>query len=393
MNDAIRFPIPKRLLMGPGPSEVHPSVLQALAQPTIGHLDPRFIALMDELREMLSKAFLSSSGLSFAVSAPGSAAMEMALANLLEPGDTAVICINGVFGQRMAENARRCGAKVVTVEDDWGSPVTPDKLEAALAANPGARLAGFVAAETSTGARSDVTELAAIARRHGALSVVDAVTALGGTELRVDDWQLDVVYSGSQKCLSCPPGLAPICFSQAAMQRIEQRDSPCQSWFLDVTLLTGYWGGGKRAYHHTAPVNALYGLHQALELLLEEGLEAAWQRHAEHHRALAAGLEALGLEFVVEKEWRLPQLNTVRVPEGIDEAALRKALLEDHGIEIGAGLGQFAGKALRIGLMGHTARRENVQAVLAALQTALAAQGHQAPEDALAAAESAWVAR
>ena len=392
MNDAIRFAIPKRLLMGPGPSEVHPSVLQALAQPTIGHLDPRFIALMDEMREMLAKVFMSRSGLSFAVSAPGSAAMEMALANLLEPGDTAVICINGVFGQRMAENARRCGAKVVTVEDDWGTPVTPAKLEAALVANPGARLAGFVAAETSTGARSDVAELAAITRRHGALSVVDAVTALGGTELRVDDWQLDVVYSGSQKCLSCPPGLAPICFSKAAMERIEERDTPCQSWFLDVTLLTGYWGGGKRAYHHTAPVNALYGLHQALALLLDEGLEAAWQRHAEHHRALAAGLEALGLEFVVEAEWRLPQLNTVRVPEGIDEAALRKALLEDHGIEIGAGLGQFAGKALRIGLMGHTARRENVQSVLAALQTALAAQGYQASEDALAAAESAWAA-
>jgi alanine-glyoxylate transaminase/serine-glyoxylate transaminase/serine-pyruvate transaminase len=375
MTDPVKFSIPKRLLMGPGPSEVPPDVLAAQAQPTIGHLDPRFIELMDEMRSMLAQLFLTEKGMAFTVSAPGSAGMEMALANLLECGDTAIICRNGVFGTRMAENARRMGAKVVTVDDDWGTPVTPEKLEQALKENPGARLVGFVAAETSTGARSDTQRLASIARDHGAFVVVDAVTALAGTELRFDDWGLDVVYSGSQKCLSCPPGLSPICFSERALERIQTRQTPCQSWFLDVTLLTGYWGGGKRAYHHTAPVNALYGLHQAVSRVLDEGLEACWQRHAFHHQALAAGLSALGLDFVVEADWRLPQLNTIYVPEGVDEAALRKRLLEQDGIEIGAGLGDFAGKALRIGLMGYTAQRENVVAVLTALQSALEAQG------------------
>ncbi len=365
-----------RTLMGPGPSDVHPRILEALGRTTIGHLDPQFIQMMDEIKKLLQYAFQTKNALTLPVSAPGSAGMEACFANLLEPGDKAVVCINGVFGNRMVENVTRCGAVAVTVNDDWGKPVDPDKVEAALKANPDAKILAFVHAETSTGARSDAKTLAALAKQYNCMTIVDAVTSLGGVELRVDDWGLDAVYSGTQKCLSCTPGLSPVTFSEQAAECIRNRKTPVQSWFLDMNLVMGYWGGGaKRAYHHTAPINALYGLHESLVLLQEEGLEAAWKRHASMHASLAAGLEALGIGFLVDEAYRLPQLNAVTVPAGVDEAAVRQSLLSEFNLEIGAGLGALAGKVWRIGLMGHSARPDNVAACLAALEATLIGQG------------------
>lgn len=364
-----------RTLMGPGPSDVHPRILEALGRTTIGHLDPQFIEMMDQIKTLLQSAFQTRNALTLPVSAPGSAGMEACFVNLLESGDKAIVCINGVFGTRMLENVKRCGAVAVTVEDDWGRPVDPNKVETALKANPDAKVLAFVHAETSTGARSDAATLAALAKQYGCLSIVDTVTSLGGIELKVDDWGLDAVYSGTQKCLSCTPGLSPVTFSEAAAEVIRSRNTPVQSWFLDMNLVMGYWGGGaKRAYHHTAPINALYGLHEALVLLQEEGLENAWQRHAQAHAALAAGLERLDIGFLVERDYRLPQLNTVTVPQGVDEARVRQQLLADFNLEIGAGLGALAGKVWRIGLMGHSARPEKVDYCLNALETALNAQ-------------------
>ncbi len=365
-----------RTLMGPGPSDVHPRILEALGRTTIGHLDPQFIQMMDEIKKLLQYAFQTKNALTLPVSAPGSAGMEACFANLLEPGDKAVVCINGVFGNRMVENVTRCGAVAVTVNDDWGKPVDPDKVEAALKANPDAKILAFVHAETSTGARSDAKTLAALAKQYNCMTIVDAVTSLGGVELRVDDWGLDAVYSGTQKCLSCTPGLSPVTFSEQAAECIRNRKTPVQSWFLDMNLVMGYWGGGaKRAYHHTAPINALYGLHESLVLLQEEGLEAAWKRHASMHASLAAGLEALGIGFLVDEAYRLPQLNAVTVPAGVDEAAVRQSLLSEFNLEIGAGLGALAGKVWRIGLMGHSARPDNVAACLEALEATLIGQG------------------
>ncbi len=358
--------------MGPGPSDVHPRVLAAMAQPTIGHLDPQFISLMDDLKALLRHAFQTENPLTLPLSAPGSAGMEAAFANLIEPGDKVVVCINGVFGMRMAENVRRMGGELVTVEDEWGTPVDPQKLSDALAAHADAKVVAFVHAETSTGVCSDVAALCGIARQAGCLTIVDAVTALGGIELRVDEWQADVVYSGTQKCLSCPPGISLITFSPAAAEHIKARNTAVQSWFLDLSLLMGYWQGeGARAYHHTAPVNAMYGLHEALLMLYEEGLESAWQRHRNMHELLAVGVQELGLEFVVDSGCRLPQLNVVAAPEGTDEAQVRRKLLADFNLEIGAGLGVFAGKVWRIGLMGYAARRENVQLCVSALRESL----------------------
>ncbi|HCS27048.1 MAG TPA: alanine--glyoxylate aminotransferase [Spongiibacteraceae bacterium] len=362
--------------MGPGPSDVHPRILEALGRTTIGHLDPQFIQMMDEIKTLLQYAFQTENALTLPVSAPGSAGMETCFANLLEPGDKAIVCINGVFGNRMVENVTRCGATAITVNDDWGKPVDPDKVAAALKANPDAKLLAFVHAETSTGARSDARALAALAQQAGCLTIVDAVTSLGGIELKVDEWGLDAVYSGTQKCLSCTPGLSPVTFSERAAEVIRSRKVPVQSWFLDMNLVMGYWGGGaKRAYHHTAPINALYGLHEALVLLQEEGLENAWQRHARMHASLAAGLESLGIGFLVDSAFRLPQLNAVTVPEGVDEAAVRQQLLAESDLEIGAGLGALAGKVWRIGLMGHSARADNITLCLDALETALIGQG------------------
>ncbi len=385
------FDPPRRTLMGPGPSDIAPRVLAAMARPTIGHLDPDFVGLMDEIKALLQYAFRTENALTMPVSGPGTAGMESCVVNLLEPGDTVIVCVNGVFGERLRAMAERCGTQVVAVEDAWGRAVSPEKLEAALRANPDARAVAFVHAETSTGVLSDAETLAGLAQAHGCLSIVDAVTSLGGSPLRVDAWGLDAVYSGSQKCLSCTPGLSPLTFSARAVEAVEQRRTPVQSWFMDLSLVMAYWGTGtKRSYHHTAPINALYGLHEALLTLREEGLERAWQRHTRNHHALRAGLEALGMHFTVPEAERTPQLNAVAVPEGVDEARVRRRLLDEHHLEIGAGLGALAGKVWRIGLMGYSSRPENVVGCLEALGAVLAAEGLPASADeAVAAAQRA----
>ncbi|MFC1503377.1 pyridoxal-phosphate-dependent aminotransferase family protein [Pseudomonadota bacterium] len=363
---------PQRTLMGPGPSDIYPQVLQALSRPTVGHLDPLFIGMMDELKQLLQYAFQTKNTFTIAVSAPGSAGMEACFVNLVEPGDKVIVCRNGVFGDRMRENVERCGGQAVLVDNNWGEPVDPVLVEQALVAHPDAKILAFVHAETSTGALSDAETLAKLARQHDCLTIVDAVTSLGGVPLLVDEWQLDAVYSGSQKCLSCVPGLSPLTFSQRAIDKIQSRTTPVQSWFLDQSLVLGYWSGeGKRSYHHTAPVNSLYALHEALVLLQNEGLENAWQRHKDLHHELREGLEKLGIEFVVDEASRLPQLNAVYIPEGVDDALVRQTLLERYNLEIGAGLGALAGKTWRIGLMGYAARSENVALCLKALETTL----------------------
>ena len=370
------FRPPRRILMGPGPSDVPPRVLEAMARPTIGHLDPAFIGLMEEIKDLLQYAFRTENPMTLPVSAPGSAGMECCFANLVEPGDKVVVCRNGVFGGRMVENVVRAGGEAVVVDDPWGRAVDPDKLRDALRRHPDAKVVAFVHAETSTGALSDAQALCAVAREFGCLTLVDTVTSLGGVPVEVDAWGIDAVYAGTQKCLSCAPGLAPVSFSERALEKIRGRSRPVQSWFLDLNLVMGYWGGGaKRAYHHTAPINALYGLHEALLILREEGLERAWERHRLHHRALRAGLEAMGLAFVVPEAERLPQLNAVRIPEGVDDAAVRRRLLEAFDLEIGAGLGELAGKVWRIGLMGHACNRHNVLYCLTALEAVLGEAG------------------
>ncbi len=369
------FHPPQRTLMGPGPSDVPPRVLEALSRPTIGHLDPDFVAMMDELKALLQYAFQTENPMTMPVSAPGSAGMECCFVNLVEPGDKVVVCVNGVFGGRMKENVERCGGTPVLVEDPWGRAVDPQKLEDTLKAHPDARIVAFVHAETSTGACSDVQTLVDIAHRHDCLTIVDAVTSLGGIPLHVDAWGVDAVYSGTQKCLSCTPGLSPVSFGERAVAKIKNRSHKVQSWFLDLNLVMGYWGGGKRAYHHTAPINALYALHEALLILREEGLENAWARHRRLHEALKAGLEAMGLSFVVPEAERLPQLNAVRIPEGVDDAAVRSRLLADYRLEIGAGLGEMAGKVWRIGLMGHACNTRNVLLCLQALEDVLQRAG------------------
>nr|AMK59268.1 serine--pyruvate transaminase [uncultured bacterium UPO47] len=378
--------------MGPGPSDVHPRVLAAMAQPTIGHLDPAFVALMDDIKALLRGAFRTRNAVTFPVSGPGSVGMEACFVNLVEPGDTVIVCRNGVFGGRMKENVERCGGVAVVIDDPWTRAVDPQRVEDAFRANPQAKLLAFVMAETSTGALSDANTLTEIAHRHGALAIVDAVTALGGVELDVDAWDIDAIYSGTQKCLSCPPGLSPVSFNERALERVRARRTPVQSWFLDLNLVLGYWAGeSRRSYHHTAPINALYGLHEALLMLHEEGLDAAWARHALHHRALRAGVEALGLELLGVDGERLPQLNVVGIPDGIDDARVRQTLLTDFDLEIGAGLGEFAGKAWRIGLMGQSASRRHVLTCLVALASALAAQGRPVDrEAALAAAQAIY---
>ncbi|PSW70629.1 alanine--glyoxylate aminotransferase [Photobacterium kishitanii] len=366
------FMPPQRTLMGPGPSDIYPQVLQALSRPTIGHLDPLFIKMMDELKQLLQYAFQTNNAFTIAVSAPGSAGMEACFVNLVEVGDKVLVCRNGVFGDRMRENVERCGGIAVMVDNAWGEPVSPVLVEQALQADPEIKIVAFVHAETSTGVLSDAKVLAEIARRYDCLTIVDAVTSLGGVPLLVDEWQLDAVYSGSQKCLSCVPGLSPLTFSEKALAKIQQRQTPVQSWFLDQSLVLGYWSGeGKRSYHHTAPVNSLYALHEALVLLRNEGLEQAWQRHQRVHLELKTGLEALGIKFVVAEAYRLPQLNAVYIPDGVDDAVVRSTLLERYNLEIGAGLGTLAGKAWRIGLMGYAARSENVALCLKALESTL----------------------
>jgi alanine-glyoxylate transaminase/serine-glyoxylate transaminase/serine-pyruvate transaminase len=370
------FHPPVRTLLGPGPSDVHPRILEALSRPTIGHLDPAFLRLMDEVKELLQYAFQTKNALTMPVSAPGSAGMETCFVNLVEPGDKVVVCQNGVFGGRMKENVERCGGIPVVVEDSWGAAIDAGKLEAALKTHPDACLVAMVHAETSTGAQSDVASLVRLAHAHDCLTIVDAVTSLGGTPVKVDAWEIDAIYSGSQKCLSCTPGLAPVSFNEQALEKIRNRKTKVQSWFMDLNLVMGYWGSGaKRAYHHTAPINALYALHEALLLLKEEGLENAWARHQKHHLALKAGLEAMGLAFIVKEDDRLPQLNAVTIPAGVDDAAVRSRLLNEYNLEIGAGLGALAGKVWRIGLMGHSSRAENILLCIGALESVLGDMG------------------
>ena len=363
---------PVRTLMGPGPSDVNPRILQAMARPTIGHLDPVFVHLMDEIKGLLQYAFKTENRLTLPVSAPGSAGMETAFVNLIQPGDKVIVCQNGVFGGRMKENVERAGGVAILIEDPWGRAVDPNKLEDALKNNLDAKIVAFVHAETSTGAISDAKTLCAIAQKYNCLTIVDAVTSLGGSELRVDEWGIDAIYSGTQKCLSCTPGLSPVSFSERAIEVIGNRKSKVQSWFLDMNLIMGYWGEGvKRAYHHTAPINALYALHESLVVLKEEGLEKSWARHSFHHTALAAGIEAMGLAFVVPSAERLPQINAVTIPDGVDEGMVRTALLDLYGLEIGAGLGALAGKVWRIGLMGYACNQKNVLLCLGALDAVL----------------------
>jgi len=361
-----------RTLMGPGPSDVNPRILSAMGKPTIGHLDPEFIRLMDELKGLLQFAFRTRNELTIPISAPGSAGMETCFVNLVSPGDKVVVCQNGVFGSRMADNVRRLGGEAVIVEQEWGRAVDPEALQKALKANPGAKIVAFVHAETSTGARSDARQLCEIARQSDCLTIVDCVTSLGGCDVDIDGWGADAVYSGTQKCLSCAPGLSPVSFNERAVEVFKNRQTPVSSWFLDLNLVMGYWGEGQtRAYHHTAPVNALYGLHEALLILSEEGLEASWQRHTSNHLALRAGLEALGMSFIVPEPERLTQLNAVTIPEGVDEAAVRKQLLQQFNLEIGAGLGSLAGKVWRIGLMGYASNPKNVMLCVNALEAVL----------------------
>jgi alanine-glyoxylate transaminase/serine-glyoxylate transaminase/serine-pyruvate transaminase len=370
-NPATSHPA-ERILLGPGPSPVPHRVLRALGAPTLGHLDPQYLAIMDETCEFLRRVFQTKNPLTFPVSGTGMAGMECIAVNLLEPGDEAIVCVNGVFGARMKDVMERCGATVHAVEAPWGEPIAPGQIAAALDRAPRAKLVGIVHAETSTGALQSLTGLAELVHARGALLVVDAVTSLGGHDLRVDEWGIDAIYSGTQKCLSCPPGLAPVSFGPRALAVMDARKTKPQSWYLDVSMLRKYYtggGGGGRVYHHTAPINMTYALREALAIVLEEGLPARFARHEQAHRRLRAGLESLGIGYIPRHS--LHTLNCIRIPEGRDDAAVRRRLLEDYGIEIGAGLGAMAGKAWRIGLMGHGATIRNVDLVLAALREIL----------------------
>ena len=342
---------PQRTLMGPGPSDTHPRVLSAMARPTLGHLDPVFTDMMEELKSLLRYSFQTANPMTFPVSGPGSVGMEICFVNMVNPGDKVIVCRNGVFGSRMLENVQRCGGVAVVVDNQWGEPVDPQKVEDTLKQNSDTKIVAFVHAETSTGALSDAKTLCEIAHRHNCLTIVDTVTSLGGSPLKVDEWKIDAIYSGSQKCLSCPPGLSPVSFSEHVVELVKNRKTKVQSWFMDLNLLLGYWGT-TRTYHHTAPTNALYALHESLVMLYEEGLEHAWARHQRNHKALKAGLETFGTKFLVEEKYRLPQLNSVYIPTGVDEKEVRRRLLAEYNLEIGAGLGDFAGKIWRFGLMG-----------------------------------------
>ncbi|MCA9234788.1 MAG: alanine--glyoxylate aminotransferase family protein [Planctomycetales bacterium] len=377
---------PVRTLLGPGPSDIHPRVLAAMAKPTVGHLDPYYLQLMDALQGGLRQLFRTENRMTFAVSGTGSAGMEAVVTNLIEPGDAMVVCVNGVFGARMCDVAERAGAKVTKLERPWGEVFTAEEV-AAVVAQAKPKVVGIVMAETSTGAWQPIEEISQAVHDGGAMLAVDAVTALGGLPVEVDAWNIDAIYSGTQKCLSCPPGLAPVSFGPRAMEMILGRKTKVQSWYLDVTMLANYWGSD-RVYHHTAPINMSYGLYEAVNVILEEGLDACFARHDLNHRALKAGLAAIGIGFAAQEGHQLPMLNAVRVPEGIDEALVRKDLLTRFGVEIGSGLGAFKGKVWRIGLMGYGARPQNVYLVLSALEQLLAEQGRQFDHGASIAAAS-----
>jgi alanine-glyoxylate transaminase / serine-glyoxylate transaminase / serine-pyruvate transaminase len=366
---------PSRLLLGPGPSMVHPRVLRAMSTPLLGHLDPKFLEIMNEVQAQLRDVFRTRNPFTIAVSGTGSAGMEAVLVNLLEPGDTAVVVAAGVFGNRMAEIAGRCGGRVVKLEVPWGETIEPGRVEETLRKEGKVKVVALVHAETSTGAQQPIEGLGKLCHAHGALLAVDTVTSLGGVPVSVDEWEADAVYSGTQKCLSCPPGLAPLTLSPRALEAVKARKTKVQSWYLDAGMVADYWAEGKRVYHHTAPISMVYALRESLRLVLEEGLEARFERHRRHSAALMAGAAALGCEPQAQEGRRLASLNCLRVPAGVDDGALRKYLLAEHGIEIGGGLGPLAGKVWRIGLMGESARQENVLAVLAALEQGMARQG------------------
>ena len=381
---------PTRLLLGPGPSNVHPRVLRALSTPIVGHLDPAYLKIMDATRSMLQQVFQTQNPLTLPISATGSAGMEACFVNLLEPGDDAVVCVNGVFGTRMADIVERCGANLHTVEAPWGHVVDPAAVESALARCKKPKLVAIVHAETSTGAWQPLEEIGALVHAADALFVVDTVTSLAGCPVRVDEWGIDACYSGTQKCLSCPPGLAPLTFSPRAVEVLRNRRSKVQSWYLDLTMIEKYWGA-ERVYHHTAPISMSFALYEALRIVLEEGLEARWERHRRNHEALRAGLAAIGLSIASQPGHQLWQLNSVAIPEGVDDVAVRGRLLQDYGIEIGAGLGPLKGKTWRIGLMGENSRPASVLTLLEALEHVLPSAGLAlAPGAALAAASQAY---
>jgi alanine-glyoxylate transaminase/serine-glyoxylate transaminase/serine-pyruvate transaminase len=367
----VMMTIPKRVLLGPGPSEVPDRILAALSQPTLGHLDPVFLALMDEIRSKLKEVFRTKNEMTLAVSGTGSAGMETLFVNLIEPGDKALICINGVFGQRMKDVAERCGAQVETIEAPWGTVFDQDAvIGAAKRVKP--KLTAIVHAETSTGAHQPVDRLGSALHDLGSLFALDCVTSLGGAPVEIDKWNVDAAYSGTQKCLSCPPGLSPVTLSARAVEHLEQRKKKVQSWYLDLTMVRNYWSQ-ERFYHHTAPINMLYALHEALAIVLEEGLEKRFARHRAAHEMLRAGLKEIGIDYLSQEGHHLPMLNAIRIPEGKEDAPIRKHLLTDYNIEIGGALGALKGKGWRIGLMGHGANEQNVKSVLTALKASLAA--------------------
>ena len=378
----------ERVLMGPGPSDVPVRILQAMSAPCIGHLDPVFLSIMDETQRLLRFLFQTENALTIPVSGTGSAGMETCFVNLVEPGDEVVVCVNGVFGTRMCDIVNRLGAQLIRVDADWGKTVDPDSVrEAVKGKSP--KVLAVVHAETSTGVLQPLEDLSSIAKESGALFLVDMVTSLGGIEVNLDRMGIDAAYSGTQKCISCPPGLSPISFGAAAMEALKNRKSPVVSWYLDMSMVSSYWGADRK-YHHTAPINMIYGLREALRIIAEEGLEARFARHLLNHRALAAGVEGMGLSMLVAEGERLPMLNAVQIPEGADDLKVRKALLNDFGIEIGGGLGDLAGKIWRVGLMGHASRRSNVFLFLSALETILKAQGVSLQQGALEAASSVY---
>lgn len=362
-----------RLLLGPGPSNVHPRVLRVMATPLIGHLDPDFLEIMDDTKRLLQYTFQTENDLTLPISGTGSAGMETVLCNLIEPGDEVIVCVNGLFGERMCDIVERCQGSLTRLEGEWGRIIDPDQVEDALD-KTGAKLVAIVHGETSTGILQPLEEISRLVHEHRALLLADAVTSLGGCAVQVDEWELDAVYSGSQKCLSCPPGLSPVTFGPRAVETLNARQSKVQSWYLDMAMIQRYWGK-ERFYHHTAPINMNYALREALRLIHEEGLESRWQRHERNHRALMAGLQAMGLQPFAQEGHRLPSLNAVRIPEGVSDSKVRGRLLQGYGIEIGGGLGHLKGQIWRIGLMGYNSTRKNVLTFLAALEDVLTAEG------------------
>ena len=380
---------PTRLLLGPGPSNVDPRVLRAMATPLIGHLDPEFIKIMDDVKQLLQYAFQTENYLTLPVSGTGSAAMEAALVNAIEPGDSVLVCVAGLFAERMCDIVERCQGKLIRIDAEWGRPIDPSQVEAVLKQSK-VKIVAIVHAETSTGVLQPLDDIGRLAPEHGALFLVDTVTSLGGCPVKVDEWKLDIVYSGTQKCLSCPPGMGPITFSPAASKGLEARKTKVQSWYLDMAMVRRYWDQ-ERFYHHTAPITMCYALREALRIVYEEGLEARWQRHKLNHLALMAGLQAMGLRPLVQEGYRLPSLNSIRIPEGTDDAKVRGRLLREYNIEIGGGLGKLKGKIWRIGLMGYNSSPQTVRTFLTALEALLRTEAPSVKAGAaLPAAEAVW---